>query len=556
VLPKQKRPPIKLQPTSSECSFLRSPERLRKLKGATGEPRVGAPSCYWIPPRMDDHKHTLLENRRRRAVEEVDTLDFHGGGGDVEGLRALLAHRFGSSARGWKMLFTPDEAGCGKLGFNGFCLALKQLGYSGRANALWKALSSRSGGKGSIGFEDLEPQLGAMLDACAGGLAERFRGGTLEAWERMKRKHRVRATFEEFETFFHERAVIADEHLHHVSLWHVFEALDSDSRQYLTLKDFRMLDYWAERRLGIPVPEEIEWEPLEHEPWSPRALRPLPPQELTIDALRRQMEERYGSIARAWQIAIDLKAHGALSSSKFIHACRAAQLPVPTNRICRELRQAGGGMITLAALDPQLIQALKSFKSGLYRKGYPDLADFWRARLVDAASETASRTQFVSAAKADLGISAADARRLFDAVDTAGSGWLHKEEMSVLESETCFQGVRTKSDTATAELWNMQKSTFTTLNQERLTANRLKSRWMNKVAPQAHMLGPGGDALRKSLSETWSSNSAHSMMSIRMHEFYREGVKRLAKREQARYEEMMAQALQEDVEDVEDRVPS
>mmetsp|Transcript_28744 Transcript_28744/g.66742 ORF Transcript_28744/g.66742 Transcript_28744/m.66742 type:complete len:571 (-) Transcript_28744:39-1751(-) len=552
VLPKEKRPGVKLAHSMPDLHHLRSPERLRKLPGATGEPVHGAPRCYGVPPRMEERKNDILLQRKRRAVQEVDTLDFHGCGGDVEGLRALLAHRFGSSARGWKMAFAPDEAGCGKLGFNGFCVALRQLGYSGRAHTLWKALNSRTG-KGSIGLEDIEPELGAMLDACAGGLAERFRGGTLEAWERMHRRQRTRATFEEFEKFFHEKAVIADEHLHEVSLWHVFEALDSDARQYLTAKDFRMLDYWAERRLGIPVPEETELEPFEFEPFSPRSRRPPQQPEQTLEGLCKQMQVQYGSIARAWRVALDIKAHGALTPSQFSLACRAAKLPQPSNKICRELKGAGGGMITLAALDPQLIQATKAFKATLFRKGYASTFDFWQSKLSTTASDAVSRSQFASTASTELGVPVADAKKIFDAVDTAGSGWLHQQELGILEVDNCFgppaAGMRSKAEThAHHELWEMQKSTFTTLTSERLTATRLKRRWMNVAAPKAHYLGPGGDSLRKSLSQTWSNMSSYSG-NTRMHEFYREGVKHLAQREAARREEMLALALEQGEEE-------
>jgi hypothetical protein len=272
-------------------------------------------------------------------MEEFDFHDRHGQGGDIAGLRAFLRHKFGNAARGWRMVIAPhgdheahdySRAGVKATLFSDFCAGLKRIGYAGNGMTLWKELTQ---GKNQAWLEDLDPKLGDSLDAVAEGIFDVYPGGTQQAWNEIERDHVARATADEFEQFLYDRELLPDVKL---SVRQVFECLAFSGRGTLTLEEFRFLDHWAARRLKKQLPEKIEPKQKEERtPWSPPP--PKPPHVPDLKDFRKFLEQKFGSPARAWRVAIDLKAGGSVSPAEFGMACRQVGWLHPHKDLWNEL---------------------------------------------------------------------------------------------------------------------------------------------------------------------------------------------------------------------------
>jgi len=210
-----------------------------------------------VPRELGTLRKTNGKLRTKLIQDELDSLDFHGGSGDIQGLRAWLAHRRGCASRGWRkeVAGLNDDAGVKPVTKGEFCMAMANMGFPGQALTLWHALT---GGRPSAGLEDLEPTLAEKLDLLCKGLRKRFPGGAAEAWPELERDHMCRATFQEFHHFVLERKMMPTTDKGEQTLWKCFEALDVAGRGNVTLEDLRFLDRWALHRYGVPLPEGYE----------------------------------------------------------------------------------------------------------------------------------------------------------------------------------------------------------------------------------------------------------------------------------------------------------
>jgi len=199
----------------------------------------------------------------------------------------------------------------------------------------------------------------------------------------------------------------------------------------LSCEDFEFLDHWAHRRFGQPLPAKSEDEASEEaEPWEPPPAAPTTAPEL--DDFRRHLAQKHKTAARAWRLVMDLKGHGALTMSDFGKGCRAAGWHHPHQPLYRQLAQAGGGYATMRGLDPDTARAIDKANEMLTAR-FGDAAALWAKALDDDGSGAISRAEFLGHRKM-LGLTPAEARLLFDILDTAGSGWLTEAELGFLEA--------------------------------------------------------------------------------------------------------------------------
>lgn len=385
-----------------------------------------------VPRRYELGQREALRQRRRLVSEEYQRLDFHGLGGDVEGFRAFLAHRYGGSARGWRIAIAPDKVAVNGVTFQEFCTGVKRAGYTGHAKTLWKELSK--GAANAVALSDLEPDLAAQLDTCAKSIVDNFMGRSVMAWKAMPRAHGGRASFDEFKAFFEdteEHELLSEDA--HVDLRWVFDAIDIKGRGYITCEDLQFLDQWAHQRLGAVAvfPADFQDVREDPEPWSPPSRRKGP--EPGLEDFRLHCNRMFGSCARAWRVGLDVKGFGLLSPSDFGKGCRSIGWKHPHHDLWCELSAAGAGVVTLRALDPETAQAIEHFKDVAQSK-YGDLDSLWFQLLDPGATGAVSRTEFVADVVRELDIGADAARRLFTVLDTAQTGWIAATELGFLET--------------------------------------------------------------------------------------------------------------------------
>lgn len=383
---------------------------------------------------MDMRKKSKIL-RHTLKMEEFDFHDRHGGGGDVEGLRGLLRHKFGNAARGWRMVIAPHgdhechdygRAGTKVTLYSDFCKGLKTIGFSGNGKTCWNLLSK---GTNVAWLEDLDPKLGASLDAVAGGIAEHYSGGTHEAWNDIQREHAARATADEFDQFLFDHELLG-KNPDAVRTRQVFECLAISGRGNLTREEMRFLDHWATRRLGFrlpDVPPDIKPEPVH---WSPPP--PKPPYIPDLKDFRTHLEQRFGSPARAWRVALDIKAGGSMSPSEFGMACRQMGWHHPHMVLWIELVNEGGGTANLRGLDPDTCTAIDTLIERML-PAFGDLQTFWSEVLDPDGDGICSRSEWVKSVVHEIGLHSQAAALIFTALDVVHSGWVAYSELGFLE---------------------------------------------------------------------------------------------------------------------------
>lgn len=371
-----------------------------------------------------------MRQRLRLKQEEADRLDFHGLGGDIEGLRAFLSHKYGGSIRGWRKAIAPD-AGVANVLRSDFCLGLKRIGYTGHLKSLWEALVKRAGGAPVLGIEHFEPDLAQQLDVLTKRLGDRFGGGSVEAWSNLQHAHLARANFSEFEQFAAAHKLVPRNV--EVQLRRVFEALDMNGLGTLTREDFRFFDHWSLRRFGVPLPEaqdeETRWQDEEH--WFPPHRPPTP--ELTLDDFRIFLVQKYGTPGRAWRVALDLRGVGALSSSEFGKGCRCVGWKPSHHHIFKELAPKGGGLATMRGLDPGTSDAIDKLNMAISEKYEGDMHEFWVQVLDPDGTGMVPRSDFVNEVAEEADITMEQAKFLFQVLDTSNTGYIAEAELTFVE---------------------------------------------------------------------------------------------------------------------------
>jgi len=387
------------------------------------------PRCVDVQPKHYKQGRVKAAKQRLRLQQaHVDQLDLHGVRGDVDGFKAILIHKYGGTARGWRVAFAPDNIGIRPVAFNQFCAAVKRIGYNGQALTLWRNLAGTSP---SVRLDHLEPELAEQLDALTKAITSKFSGGCPEAWREMERAHGTRIDFEEFEAFLTKRRLVPRRPK--VDLRWVFDLLDVKEIGTITCDDFRYLDHWAKERLGVALPAEPEVEKIEEERYSPPP-REAPAEPTTLEDFRVFLMTRFGSPAKAWRAVIDLKGTGVLGKVEFGKGCRAAGWKHHHGPLFQQMEEAGGGLVTLRTLDPETAAAIdKLHEAAGQDAGVGDLHGVWSEVLDPQCTGIVARSLFVRELRSELGLTADQARLLFLVLDVANTGWVAKEEFDFLE---------------------------------------------------------------------------------------------------------------------------
>merc|ERR1719335_1583690 len=96
---------------------------------------------------------------------------------DLKSFRAALTRKYGNLLRAWHLGL--DTGKRGKIGFTEFATALRNEGFNGDVNSIWKDLDVDGGGLVSI--DELAPKEGKMLLDFKALLQDKF-GSILRGW--------------------------------------------------------------------------------------------------------------------------------------------------------------------------------------------------------------------------------------------------------------------------------------------------------------------------------------------------------------------------------------
>lgn len=385
-----------------------------------------------LPERYVSGRTIAAKRRMRQQQSEVDLLDRQGLGGDVDGFKAVLIHKHGSTVRAWRTVFAPDDLGIKPVSYTMFCKGLQEIGYRGRAVTLWRTLCGDMLNRPNpaLRLEHLEPELAEQLDALSKVISNKTEGlGIAGVWAEMDRHHSTRATYPELSEFLSSRKMLPRKPKVHLR-W-VFDALDVHGLGTLTLKDLKFLDHWAHTRQGIALPQEDEARERFEEPaWSPPpAQRKADP---GIKELRKFLELRFGSPARAWRLYFDLKGCGALSYVDFGRGCRAVGWNHPHGTVFHQLEE-GNGLVTFRNFDPDMAATIDSLHEVVAKELDNNFQQVWDDILDRDGTGVASKSTFVKEMQDHLGLTAQQAKGLFGVLDIGDSGFIAESELDFIE---------------------------------------------------------------------------------------------------------------------------
>jgi len=430
----------------SRCplSPLKCNATLPKIKKKNGQiqhpPRFNPPplpSCAKVADKYVVWQEEATQKRRNKYVEKIEELDFHGFAGTVDGFRAYLAHKYGGAVRGWRQHMAPDEAGLKPVTWIEFCAGIRRTGYAGQAKTLWQHISRNNGGL-SAGLEDLDPGLAKQLDSLCDVWADEYKSqGAWEAWKEFRREHACRANYLEFCNFIQENNLLPDDR--RIDIRRIFDALDLAGIGTITCADLNFFDHWAHRRLGRPLHKEPVVEKDEKEPWSPPKKRP--PQVQGLKEFRSFLEKNFGCAARAWRVMLDPKGVGNLGAADFGMGCRQAGWKHPHNQVYNELKDVGGGVVSLRGLDPTTTQAIDTFNEKVRAK-WEDTYEFWTDHVDPGGSMSVNITEWTKDVAPELRITKDQAQRIFKCLDTQDTGWLSVTEIGFLD--LCWEELEAK----------------------------------------------------------------------------------------------------------------
>eukprot|EP00931_Biecheleriopsis_adriatica_P056035 TRINITY_DN33211_c0_g1_i1.p1 TRINITY_DN33211_c0_g1~~TRINITY_DN33211_c0_g1_i1.p1 ORF type:complete len:748 (-),score=149.21 TRINITY_DN33211_c0_g1_i1:24-2267(-) len=271
------------------------------------------------------------EKAKQKALEEARSNNSHKSGDPQKTLRdfnRMLRRRFhGSLVRGWRNIVFPSDAMLLQRGQ--FLKACADIGWKQDVKAMWDYIDKD--GSGSVTLDEVDLKVAERLAAFRNFMIGRF-GNARDAFNALD-VNNVRLVCEaDFYTVVAKLGFgKADQAL--------FCAIDLENKKKLNEEDLAFLDRWKPREFLTAKA-------------NPQA----------ASAALGTFQKKYGTLLRAWQLAIDVDGSNSVNWDEFKDACKHIGWDRDVPGAWRALDKNMRGFITLQELDPETNNALTEFR--------------------------------------------------------------------------------------------------------------------------------------------------------------------------------------------------
>jgi len=264
-----------------------------------------------------------------------------------ECVRALLAKRYGSVVKGWRLGL--DLRGVHKVTSNDFYRVLMKLGYGGDKRLAFEELGGK---KKSVTLADLDPSSAQTLSEFYRAYVDHVGPITnLVAGSDAKRIGR---------SIFVERcraATLKSATL--IDLEAAFNGLETGEGS-ITEEDCLWLEYYVERKQRKPsktdnqIAEEERIQALKEE-------KSKAAKQLALSNFKTMLRHKFGSVVAGWRQALDQDGEGQVTWDMFEDACAELGFKGDMDGIWEELLEEEDEFLVLEQLEPLVVEAQQSF---------------------------------------------------------------------------------------------------------------------------------------------------------------------------------------------------
>eukprot|EP00931_Biecheleriopsis_adriatica_P027604 TRINITY_DN16582_c0_g1_i1.p1 TRINITY_DN16582_c0_g1~~TRINITY_DN16582_c0_g1_i1.p1 ORF type:complete len:1009 (+),score=225.01 TRINITY_DN16582_c0_g1_i1:89-3028(+) len=323
--------------------------------------------------------------------------------GDVESVKQVLLKKYGSMPGAWRHGFPSCENG--RVNYNDFCRAMRELGFCGNINACFQAIDTMKAGY--ITLRDLDPEAHDLLFEFRKFLLDRF-GSYIKAWKAIDLDRS--GTLQK-----HELVKVCTEHGFNGDMHKLFKYLvEHPAKTFVTMADIdpaAMRAYYRGDLEALSPAEKGKAARLEREEARKKEKSKLLGAK-DVKSMKKELIRKYGTITAAWRYGLDVTSNGKVSFMDMAKACRAISFVGDIREFFKELDDDGSGVISFAELDAKWHSRLMIFQNLLLSR-YTTYELAW-ACLDDNKNNQIDRNEFVSVC-ADLGYPGgeAEAAQLF-----------------------------------------------------------------------------------------------------------------------------------------------
>eukprot|EP00929_Paragymnodinium_shiwhaense_P116402 TRINITY_DN8590_c0_g1_i1.p1 TRINITY_DN8590_c0_g1~~TRINITY_DN8590_c0_g1_i1.p1 ORF type:complete len:1661 (-),score=510.83 TRINITY_DN8590_c0_g1_i1:48-5030(-) len=341
--------------------------------------RASTGTSRWV--KELSRKHIELMKAQKEKRKQADKGVFC-----CEGLKRLLVRRYGSIYTGWRNALDLD--GNGRLSFNEFCAALRELGFNGNVKELWHFLDEEN--SGFIDLHNICPLVHEALTSYREVVLSKWHN-MLQVWmeglDPQRRGQIDQGTFVE-----HCKAVG----------WEgdgafLFKQLKLDhGRKFLTLRDYDTGAWSAMIRGDMGMVSEDQsyreavadmdfyerQETTFHQRWAKVQAKNKNVGMVDKDSLKDLIVKRFGTPTAAWRhlAANDRDGKGKMAFGEFCVALRRIGYCGNLKEIWADLDREKKGFITLKEFDPHAHEVVTSFRDRLTRR-YGSMMKGWKELL-------------------------------------------------------------------------------------------------------------------------------------------------------------------------------
>lgn len=305
-----------------------------------------------LSTRLSDWSQELGTRQRRESTRlDREERDKWMGVTSLQGFRALLVERYGSSVSAWRSLLDAD--GNGRLSFNEFCKGCRCLSYHGNVKELW--VGFKGDVVGYVTLEAIDPEADAALKALRQFLLSKYEC-ILDAWHQWL-DDEANLWLDEAELSYKLNSAGHDvggqKQWHQLFLW----LLPDITSRHVHVEDMQAV------LIGVSnTKRRLLWMG-EKKPPPKVGRHGEAAVDRPLEVLRVVLARKFGSVYTGWWRGIDVARSGSVPMADFTKACMAVGYPGNMKALYRILKKDTQDFVTLRDIDPEVATTLETFAS-------------------------------------------------------------------------------------------------------------------------------------------------------------------------------------------------